>query len=102
MEMWAESHMWPFSCYSYKREGNCIPRLTDTSPEEVRWMAYRGLKEAGGEAAYQTELRKIHEHTMSVRRELMNISTSNVQNLVRFSKPSFYQDNRGSGGIYWD
>ena len=78
--------MWPFSSYSFKREGVSLPHLTDTSPEELRWRAYSALQEAGGQTAYQTELERLHDRTMSVRRELMNIRGKDVQTLVSSEK----------------
>ena len=82
MEIWAESHMWPFSCYSCQREGRCLPRLTDVSPEELRWKAYQASQDPRAQAAYHEELRSLHEQAMSARRELMSVTPITVQSLV--------------------
>lgn len=40
IKSWAESKMWPFSCYSYTKGAKCIDGLPDISPEELRVLAY--------------------------------------------------------------
>ena len=82
MEIWAESHMWPFSCYSCQREGSCLPGLSDVSPEELRWQAYQAKMGSGGEAEYLEILRKLNDEVLSVRGELMRVRASNVGTLV--------------------
>ena len=83
MEIWAASQMWPFSCYSCEREGKCVPRLADLSPEELRWRVYEARGDSAAQAAYHDELRRLHEVATSVRRELARISPTNAQSLVR-------------------
>ena len=82
MEIWAESHMWPFSCYSCQREGSCLPGLRDVSPEELRWQAYQAKMGSGGEAEYLEILRKLNDVVLGVRGELMRVRASNVGALV--------------------
>lgn len=39
VKTWAESKMWPFSCYSYTKGSGCLDGLPDISPEEMRVLA---------------------------------------------------------------
>ncbi|CAI8055669.1 hypothetical protein GBAR_LOCUS30366 [Geodia barretti] len=82
METWTESQMWPFSCYSCQREGRCVPRFVDTSPEELRWKAYQAMQDPAAQTAYHAELSSLHEQAMSARRELMAITPIIVQSLL--------------------
>ena len=83
METWAESQMWPFSCYSCGKEVSCVPRLEDLSPEELRWKAYLAKQDPAAQAAYHEELQSLQEKVMGVRRELRRITPDSVQALVR-------------------
>nr|XP_002130948.1 nucleoporin-like protein 2 [Ciona intestinalis] len=40
MALWPSSKMWPFSCYSYAKEKNCVEGLADIQPEEIRTLYY--------------------------------------------------------------
>ena len=82
MQIWSDSQMWPFSCYSFQKEGSCVPNLTDMSPEELRWKAYQAWADSAAQTVYQEELRRMLEQVMSVRRDLMSITAGRVQSLV--------------------
>ena len=101
MEMWAESQMWPFSCYSCQREGSCVPGLSDVSPEELRWQFHLEKMTTGGMAAYLETLQKLQDQLLRVRRELVNIHTSDVSALVCWLYTCRYIESLMGGLVYF-
>ncbi|XP_048731585.2 nucleoporin NUP42-like isoform X4 [Ostrea edulis] len=41
---WERNKMWPLSCIGFEKDSPCVPDLEDTSPEELRHLAYEAQK----------------------------------------------------------
>ncbi|XP_022298978.2 uncharacterized protein LOC111107607 [Crassostrea virginica] len=41
---WERNKMWPFSCIGFEKDSPCVPDFEDTSPEELRHLAYEAQK----------------------------------------------------------
>lgn len=76
VQTWAESKMWPFSCYSHTKEAACIEGLPDISPEEMRVVTLLHPQQ------YQTIWNEVEANYCKVKDELYAMSNDTKGNLM--------------------
>ncbi|GFR89844.1 nucleoporin-like protein 2 [Elysia marginata] len=83
MKRWEESKMWPFSCISVEKDLQSLPDFQDTSPEEMRYMAYQ-CKAQGSMDPYIKKFQALISEFQTKRRQLQHMTMDLKQTLIKF------------------
>ncbi|XP_064597280.1 uncharacterized protein LOC135463776 [Liolophura sinensis] len=96
MENWEPSHTWIFSCYTYYKDGSCLPGMDDISPEELRFEAYEAEKSGNGQL-YVLKVNNLINKFRQIRTELSRPSMQTKQKLIQFIEDDMSRLERGLG-----
>ncbi|XP_052707007.1 nucleoporin NUP42-like isoform X2 [Crassostrea angulata] len=97
---WERNKMWPFSCIGFEKDSPCVPDFQDTSPEELRHLAYEAQK-SNSFQGYVEYVQNLMADFSKKRQMLANANMRTKQKLLSLIDEYRLRKNRsGNSGSY--